>query len=102
PARRAAARLRDGKTAVPTINPAAPLLWLVEALQAGSHARPRSSGTAARRDPSVERDVRAILDKTAHPLWETGIRYAVATTTARNHTQEETATLTARVRGVAD
>jgi hypothetical protein len=55
-----------------------------------------------RRDPSVERDVRAILDKTAHPLWETGIRYAVATATARNHTREELHTLTARVRGVAD
>jgi hypothetical protein len=23
----------------------------------------------------VERDIRAIVDKTAHPLWETGIRY---------------------------
>ena len=29
-------------------------------------------------DPAVERDVRAILDKTAHPLWETALRYAAA------------------------
>ena len=101
-ARRAAGRLREGKTAVPTINPAAPLLWLVEVFQPGSsrgHTRP--AGTAARRDPSVERDVRAILDKTAHPLWETGIRYAVATTNRRNATKEETRALTARIRGVA-
>ncbi len=103
-ARQAAGRLRDGKTAVPTLNPAAPLLWLIEAFQTGSSGRSRAStpGAASRRDPGVERDVRAILDKTAHPLWETGIRYAVATTTARNHTPDELATLTARVRGVAD
>jgi hypothetical protein len=103
-ARRAAGRLRDGKTAIPTINPAAPLLWLIEVFQAGSPRRGRAtpSGAATRRDPTVERDVRAILDKTAHPLWETGIRYAVATTTARNHSPEELETLRARVRGVAD
>ncbi len=91
-ARRAAGRLRDGKTAIPTINPAAPLLWLIEVFQTGSSARHRSASTGAapRRDPGVERDVRAILDKTAHPLWETGIRYAVATTTARNHSRDET------------
>src|SRR5204863_5540360 len=64
--------------------------------------RTSTPAPATRRDPGVERDVRAILDKAAHPLWETGIRYAVATTTARNHTRDETATLTARVRGIAD
>jgi len=101
-ARRAAGRLRDGKTAVPTINPAAPLLWLIEAFLPGPSRRGGTSAGTTRRDPSVERDVRAILDKTTHPLWETGIRYAVATTSARNHTGEETAMLTARVRGVAD
>ena len=103
-ARRAAGRLRDGKTAIPTINPAAPLLWLVEVFQPAMATRRRTSTPAAstRRDPGVERDVRAILDKTAHPLWETGIRYAVATTTARNHTAEELDTLRARIRGVAD
>ncbi len=102
-ARRAAGRLRDGKTAIPTINPAAPLLWAIEAFLPGSNSR-RTAGPppASRRDPGVERDVRAILDKAAHPLWETGIRYAVATTTARNHSRDETATLTARVRGIAD
>src|SRR6266536_2765163 len=103
-ARRAAGRLRDGKTAAPTLNPAAPLLWLIEIFQPAMATRHRSASTGAapRRDHGVERDVRAILDKTAHPLWETGIRYAVATTTARNHTRDETATLTARVRGIAD
>jgi len=102
-ARRAAGRLRDGKTAVPTINPAAPLLWLIEVFQPGMATRRTSTPAAStRRDPGVERDVRAILDKTAHPLWETGIRYAVATTTARNHSPEELETLRARIRGVAD
>jgi len=102
-ARRAAGRLRDGKTAVPTINPALPLLWLIEVFQSGSSrtGRGASAGAASRRDPSVERDVRAILDKTAHPLWETGIRYAVATTNRRNATTEEAAALGARIRGVA-
>ncbi|WP_307867964.1 helicase HerA domain-containing protein [Micromonospora sp. C95] len=94
-ARRAAGRLRDGKTAVATINPAAPLLWLVEAFLPG-----RTSTTSAaprRRDPTLERDVRAILDKTSHVLWETGIRYCVATTTSRRGSPPR-----ARLRGVAD
>ncbi len=62
----------------------------------GPSRRGRSGGVppAARRDPGVERDVRAILDKTAHPLWETGIRYAVATTRP-NRTRDEAAALTA-------
>ena len=99
--RRAAGRLRDGKTAIPTINPAAPLLWV---FQTGSSARGRatSNSAASRRDPGVERDVRAILDKTAHPLWETGIRYCVATTNRRSGTAEEISRLEARIRGVAD
>jgi len=103
-ARRAAGRLRDGKTAIPTINPAAPLLWLIEIFQPAMATRRTSTPASAttRRDPTVERDVRAILDKTAHPLWETGIRYTVATATARNHTPEEMDTLRARIRGVAD
>jgi len=101
-ARRAAGRLRDGKTAVPTINPAAPLLWLIEVFQPGSSARGRgtSSSATSRRDPMVERDVRAILDKTAHPLWETGIRYCVATSDHREGSRLEV--LRARIRGIAD
>ena len=97
-ARRAAGRLRDGKTAVPTINPAAPLLWLIEVFQTGSSGRGHSTsaGAASRRDPTVERDVRAILDKTANPLWETGIRYAVATTTSRSGANPH-----GRLRGIA-
>jgi hypothetical protein len=53
--------------------------------------------TAGRRDPGVERDVRAILDKTAHPLWQTGIRYAVARTPTRAGEHSD-----GRLRGIAD
>ncbi|TWG28170.1 DNA helicase HerA-like ATPase [Micromonospora palomenae] len=97
-ARRAAARLRDGKTAIPTINPAEPLLWLVELFLPGhtsSPARPAAAGQ--RRDPAVERDVRAILDKTAHPLWETAVRYAIGKDTQRASTDQQP-----RLRGIAD
>ncbi|WFE61681.1 ATP-binding protein [Micromonospora sp. WMMD712] len=95
-ARRAVGRLRSGKTAVPAINPVAPLLWLLDAfLPAGGTGR--TTVPAARRDPAVERDVRAILDKTAHPLWQTGIRYAVATTNKRPAADPR-----GRLRGIAD
>jgi hypothetical protein len=96
-ARRAAGRIRAGKTATPTINPAAPLPWLIEAFQTGSSRRAGAVGPAARRDPGVERDVRAILDKTAHPLWQTGIRYAVARTPTRAGRLSD-----GRLRGIAD
>ncbi|TNH31819.1 DUF87 domain-containing protein, partial [Micromonospora orduensis] len=98
-ARRAAGRLRDGKTSVPAINPAAPLLWLIEVFQTGSTVRSRtgSAGAAPRRDPGVERDVRAILDKTAHPLWTIGVRYAIAKNNHRGGSRPE-----ARLRGIAD
>ncbi len=100
---RAAGRLRDGKTAIPTINPAAPLLWVIEAFLPGSNRhRPAGPPPAGRRDPGVERDVRAILDKTAHPLWETGIRYCVASGNQRSGSRRETSSLEGRVRGVAD
>ncbi|MFG1952445.1 helicase HerA domain-containing protein [Micromonospora sp. NPDC048830] len=96
-ARRAATRLRDGKTALPAINPAAPLLWLIEAFLPGRPTHTTSRPTpAGRRDPSVERDVRAILDKTSHPLWETAVRYAVAKDTRRATTDQRP-----RLRGVA-
>jgi hypothetical protein len=45
----------------------------------------------------VDRDVRSILDKTAHPLWETGVRYVVAS----NHTSRG-ADPTPRIRAVCD
>jgi hypothetical protein len=97
-ARRAAGRLRDGKTAVPTINPAAPVLWLIELFLPGNSTTGRTSAQpAGRRDPGVERDVRAILDKTAHPLWTIGIRYCVAKTNHRGGSRPQ-----ARLRGVAD
>ncbi|MEV4465110.1 DUF87 domain-containing protein [Micromonospora echinofusca] len=97
-ARRAATRLRDGKTALPTINPAAPLLWLVEVLLPGrsTHTTVRPAATG-RRDPGIERDVRAILDKTSHPLWETAVRYAVAKDPRRATTDQHP-----RLRGIAD
>ncbi|WP_431893419.1 type IV secretory system conjugative DNA transfer family protein [Micromonospora haikouensis] len=95
-ARRAAGRLRSGKTAVPAINPAAPLLWLLDAFLPASGTG-RTVTPAARRDPTVERDVRAILDKTTHPLWQTGIRYAVATTNRRSAADPR-----GRLRGIAD
>ncbi|MET7752372.1 DUF87 domain-containing protein [Micromonospora sp. NPDC005367] len=97
-ARRAAARLRDGKTALPAINPAAPLLWLIEAFLPGPSAHTGARhGQTGRRDPGVERDVRAILDKTSHPLWETAVRYAVAKDPRRSHTDQRH-----RLRGIAD
>ncbi|WP_441149127.1 type IV secretory system conjugative DNA transfer family protein [Micromonospora sp. L32] len=96
-ARRAAARLRDGKTDIPTINPAAPLLWLVELFLPGRTSSPARPAAAGRRDPRVERDVRAILDKTAHPLWETAVRYAIGKDTQRASTDQRP-----RLRGIAD
>ncbi|WP_212992251.1 type IV secretory system conjugative DNA transfer family protein [Actinoplanes auranticolor] len=97
-ARRAAGRLRDGKTAVPAINPAAPLLWILEVFQTGpSTRRPGAAAGPGRRDPGVERDVRAILDKTAHPLWTIAIRYAIAKNNQRAGSPAQ-----ARLRGIAD
>lgn len=106
-ARKAAARLRDGKTALPTINPALPILWALDLFGPTRRTPARTTTPAARRDPGVERDVRAIVDKTAHPLWETGIRYAVAaqprgrqqasSRKTRGGTPPE-----ARLRGIAD
>ncbi|MFG1888085.1 type IV secretory system conjugative DNA transfer family protein [Micromonospora sp. NPDC049051] len=95
-ARRAAARLRDGKVAFPSINPATPLLFLVGLFlpeRTSSTARP----AAGRRDPGVERDVRAILDKTAHPLWETAVRYAIGKNSRRANSDQRP-----RLRGIAD
>ncbi|MGK5680183.1 type IV secretory system conjugative DNA transfer family protein [Actinoplanes sp. URMC 104] len=96
-ARRAAARLRDGNTVLPALNPAAPLLWLLDMVLPGRSTPTRSSTTAARRDPGVERDVRAILDKTVHSLWTIGIRYVVAKDNQRGGTHAQD-----RLRGIAD
>ncbi|MFC0565079.1 type IV secretory system conjugative DNA transfer family protein [Plantactinospora siamensis] len=97
-ARRAAGRLRDGKTAVPAINPAAPLLWVLDGFLPSRTTTTRTGGQpAGRRDPGVERDVRAILDKTAHPLWTIGLRYSVAKNTRRAGSDPYP-----RLRGVAD
>ncbi|PWR16163.1 type VI secretion protein [Micromonospora sicca] len=97
-ARRAAGRMRDGKTGVPAINPAAPLLWLIELFLPGrTGSAGRGAQPAAGRDPVVQRDVRAILDKTAHPLWQTGIRYAAAKDSQRSGSDPR-----GRLRAVAD
>ncbi|KUL31471.1 type VI secretion protein [Actinoplanes awajinensis subsp. mycoplanecinus] len=96
-ARRAAGRLRDGKTAVPTINPAAPLLFLLEIFLPGRSTPTRSAPAASRRDPGLERDVRAILDKTVHSLWTIGIRYVVAKDNPRGGARSAD-----RLRGIAD
>ncbi|GAA4595784.1 hypothetical protein BJY16_001793 [Actinoplanes octamycinicus] len=95
-ARRAAGRLRDGKTALPAINPAAPLLWILDLFLPGSTPNPRTTGTT-RRDPGVERDVRAVLDKTVHSLWTIGIRYVVAKDSDRGGARAQD-----RLRGIAD
>ncbi|WP_428962226.1 type IV secretory system conjugative DNA transfer family protein [Micromonospora fluostatini] len=96
-ARRAAGRLRAGTTAVPAINPAAPIVWLLDVFLPGTGGTRPTPTSTVRRDPTVERDVRAIVDKTAHPLWQTGIRYAVATTNRRPGADPRR-----RLRGVAD
>jgi hypothetical protein len=98
-ARRAASRLRDGKSPVPTVDPGAPLRWLLDVLAAGppSRAAGRAAGAPARRDPGVERDVRAVLDKTTQPLWQTAVRYAVAAEGGRPGAGRP-----ARLRGLAD
>ncbi|MER7276644.1 DUF87 domain-containing protein [Dactylosporangium sp. NPDC000244] len=95
-ARRAAGRLRDGHPAIPIFNPAAPLLWLLDAVLPGPAAR-RTGGLAQHRDPHLDRDVRAIVDKTAQVLWTAGIRYGVATTSDRPG-----ATPDGRLDGIAD
>ncbi|MDG4795059.1 DUF87 domain-containing protein [Micromonospora sp. WMMD1082] len=95
-ARRAAGRLRQGKAAAPSINPAAPVAALLDLLLPGP-TRGHTGVPAARRDPTLDRDVRAILDKTAHQLWETGVRYAVAGHVHRDGTRPRH-----RLRGVAD
>jgi Helicase HerA, central domain/TraM recognition site of TraD and TraG len=83
-ARRAAIRLREGRSGVPTLNPATPLLWLLEAFLPGPAGRRSGPAPTLRRDPGVERDVRAILDKTSQALWTVAIRYATAKNTSRH------------------
>ena len=72
-ARQVAMRLRDGHTATPRLDAGAPLRWLADALL--THNSRAAGARPVRRSPTVERDIRAIVEKTAHPLWETGIRY---------------------------
>jgi hypothetical protein len=93
-ARNAATRLRDGRTATPWLDPGAPVRWIADTLltSGGSHG---GGPRPVRRRPTIERDVRAIVDKTAYPLWETGIRYAAVNSRAGAQSP-------ARVRGTAD
>jgi hypothetical protein len=95
-ARRAAARVRAGRTGAPGVNPAVPLAAALEMLLPGhGTTNRRAVEPAVRRDPGVERDVRAIVEKTSQQLWETGVRYAVAKNGSGGDPQ-------GRVRGVAD
>jgi hypothetical protein len=112
-ARRAAGQLRTGTGGGPGMRPGnaiaraatAPLTWIVEVFLPGPPRRPtrmahtaaHRAATAARRDPALERDVRAVLDKTTStPLYEVAIRYAVATTTVREGSRPQQ-----RLRGLA-
>src|SRR5207244_1836069 len=72
---------------------------LLDALTPGPPNRSggRTAGTPGRRDPQTERDVRAVLDKTAHPLWQAAVRYAVAADTSRPGAGSPQ-----RLRGLAD
>jgi hypothetical protein len=73
-ARNVTVRLRDGHTATARIDPGTPVRWLAGTLLTrGGHA---TGARPVRRSPTVERDIRGIVEKTSHPLWETGIRYA--------------------------
>lgn len=93
-ARRAPARLRSGASSLP-VSLAAPVTALIGVFLPGTAGTSRTAAATGRRDPVVERDVRLVVDKLSHRLWQTGIRYAVAKTTAGP-------TSPARVRGVAD
>jgi hypothetical protein len=110
-ARRAAGRLRTGASGDPATRLAngaaraamAPLQWLLELFLPGPSRTTRSASSNAyntplgRRDPAVERDVRAVLDKTTtSPLYEVAIRYAVATTQTRSDVDPQP-----RLRGLA-
>jgi hypothetical protein len=110
-ARRAAGRLRTGGSGDPSLRLAnglaraamAPLVSMLELFLPGPSHRPTRSGSGARtaplsgRDPAIERDVRAILDKTTtSPLYEIAIRYAVATSTTRERVRPDD-----RLRGLA-
>jgi Type IV secretion-system coupling protein DNA-binding domain len=93
-ARRVAGRIRDGRPATGTLDPGVLIRGVLDlVITTGS----RTPGAVVHRDPVIQRDVRAVLDKTAHQLWETGVRYIVASThTARG------ADPTPRIRGVSD
>ncbi|MFC0532125.1 type IV secretory system conjugative DNA transfer family protein [Phytohabitans kaempferiae] len=97
-AHRAAVRLRAGKPPTPGLDPGLPVRWLLDLFHTGTRrTATRPAQTFARRDPGLERDVRSILDKNAFPLWQTAIRYCVATTNHRPSVDPQR-----RLRGIAD
>jgi Type IV secretion-system coupling protein DNA-binding domain len=93
-ARWVAGRIRDGIPALPVFDPGVLVRAILNAFSTDTRRPPTPVG---RRDPQVERDVRSILDKTSHPLWETGIRYIVASANTRGGARPEP-----RVRAVCD
>ncbi len=87
-ARRAAARMRRTTTA--------PGWWGPGAVWSGTAGRGRV--VASRwRDPGVERDVRAMMDKTTHPLWDTAVCYTVAARARGNDPTPRLRAVAARV-----
>jgi hypothetical protein len=97
-ARHVAGRLRYGKPATPTIDVAAPIRWLLDAVLQIAVPQPTAAhpSVTTLRDPHLDRQVRAIVDKTSQPLWDTALRY-VAATTPRGHTDPMP-----RLRGICD
>ncbi|GGK36559.1 hypothetical protein GCM10010124_31530 [Pilimelia terevasa] len=76
-ARRAAGRLRAGKPAASGVDLGAPIRGALDIFLPGPPTSGRAA-TAGPRHPGVDRDVRAILEKSSGQLWQAGIRYAVA------------------------
>nr|WP_203809733.1 type IV secretion system DNA-binding domain-containing protein [Actinoplanes couchii] len=95
-ARRAARSLRTGGS-TPAFHPGALISEILSVFLPGQGHRSPTGRSPAVQDPGTARDVRLVLDKTSQPLWQTGIRYAVAKTGGRGSAPAE-----GRVRNIAD
>jgi hypothetical protein len=104
------ARLRRARRAARTQRAAQPARLparLLDLASPGGHAT-GTRRTAARSDPGLAAEIRAVTEKLASPQWETLIRYGVATTAApvrararRRRPRAATARADARLRGLA-
>ncbi|GAB4054722.1 type IV secretory system conjugative DNA transfer family protein [Catellatospora paridis] len=107
-ARAVAARMREGGS-VSGGGPdlvgiaVAPLLWLVELFLPGPSTRSATArGTAVRRDPVAERDIRMVVDKAlSGAVFEVDARYIVATAAPRSQDPQVAQRLNNRLRGLA-